>query len=243
MTNEDKVIELIRQIIAKAEATPYPAEAETLMQRAQVLMARHSVDQAMVNAKRADKDRERIVERTVELSGIYATAHVTLFGCVAEGHGSVRVIRTLGGLRNHEKVTLVGHESDAFAVEMLATSLMVQSRTALNVWWPTVRRYYASGHESTRARRDYLVGFAVGVKSKMTDAMSSVMVQESASTALVLRGRSDAVNEWVDERFGKLREGRGLTVGNSFDRGYSDGRTADVGQERVGAMAQREIGR
>lgn len=56
---EERVLGRIRALLAKAEATGYPSEAEALTAKAQELMARHSVDEAHLSAGRAAERTRR----------------------------------------------------------------------------------------------------------------------------------------------------------------------------------------
>ena len=46
-----RVLDRVRGLLTKAESTEFPAEAEALTAKAQELMARHSIEQAMVEAR------------------------------------------------------------------------------------------------------------------------------------------------------------------------------------------------
>ena len=48
---ESRMLTRIRALLAKAEATGFPEEAEALSAKAQELMARHSIDEALIAAR------------------------------------------------------------------------------------------------------------------------------------------------------------------------------------------------
>src|SRR5260370_6696469 len=50
---DERMLARIRALLAKAESTEFPDEAEALSARAQELMARHSIDRALVDARSA----------------------------------------------------------------------------------------------------------------------------------------------------------------------------------------------
>ena len=53
----------IRALLAKAEATEYAEEAEALSARAQELMAKYSIDQALLAAESGGGDAGRTADR------------------------------------------------------------------------------------------------------------------------------------------------------------------------------------
>ncbi|HEU5157429.1 MAG TPA: DUF2786 domain-containing protein [Streptosporangiaceae bacterium] len=52
---DEKVLRKVRALLGKAESTDFPEEAEALTARAQELIARHSIDAALLHASHADK--------------------------------------------------------------------------------------------------------------------------------------------------------------------------------------------
>jgi hypothetical protein len=117
-----------RQIIAlleKARSTPFEAEAEAATAKAFELMARHHVDEALLEARRASDDRAGIVEQDVDLGhGPYVNARLALLVNVCEAP-SVRCLTSSGpdGLIGH----LIGHRSDVDRALLLHNSLHAQA--------------------------------------------------------------------------------------------------------------------
>ena len=53
---DERILGKIRALLAKAEATEFPDEAEALSARAQELMAKHSIDHALLAAQYGSKE-------------------------------------------------------------------------------------------------------------------------------------------------------------------------------------------
>ncbi|MDX3094383.1 DUF2786 domain-containing protein [Streptomyces sp. ME19-03-3] len=113
----------IRALLAKAESTAFPEEAEALSAKAQHLMARHSVDEALVagTAQGGGPGARRIgVERP------YEAPKALLLDAVAAANRCRAVWSAEFGFS-----TVVGWEADLEAVEVLYTSLLVQAEAAM----------------------------------------------------------------------------------------------------------------
>ena len=52
MSTNDSVLHKVRALLAKAEATPFDAEAEAFTSKAQELIARYRIDDALLSARR-----------------------------------------------------------------------------------------------------------------------------------------------------------------------------------------------
>ena len=80
---EEKVLERVRALLAKAEGTDYPAEAETYAAKAAELIARHGVEQAMLEAR--DGGGDPVESREIAVSDPYRMVKAVLLKSVAEG--------------------------------------------------------------------------------------------------------------------------------------------------------------
>lgn len=230
MMADEKILERIVLLMRKAESTT-PEEAEALMEHAERLMVRHGIDQARAAAAAAGRDikPEEIVRRRVDFSGVYAHA-LGQIGCditYAYGVTHPLIARWPGGAR----LTIVGFESDAVAVESLVSSLVLQARVALDQWWTRMKRAgevdWLRPSERTKARRDYLIGFGLGAAARLHTMRQRVEVEEEATpgTAVVLLDRKAAVAASLDG----VGKARSLKIGASVRDGIQDGKKANVG--------------
>lgn len=234
------VEERVALLLAKAESTT-PEEAEALTEHAERLMLRHGIEQAAVAAARAGREvrPEEVVERRMPFTGVYARALVTAGSAVAAEHGTVRSYCLQYRGSTDSTLVLVGHESDARAVETLVTSLVLQGRVALDRWWraevrahPQFRRL--SGSQRTALRRDYLVGFGQGAAERLRSTRIAVHEEaerETPGSTLALVDRAAAVDAHLAAM--NLRRARPMRVGGGYDVGRRDGRDADVGTTAV----------
>ena len=75
----------IRALLAKAESTRFEAESDALTAKAQELMARHAIDDAVARSARSSE--ERPVARRIAVDQPYAVAKSHLLHVVATANG------------------------------------------------------------------------------------------------------------------------------------------------------------
>lgn len=201
-----KLLERVRRLLAKAESTPYEAEAETFTAAAQKLMARHSIDLAMLAAtgRRDDDDRPRSIR--IGIDRPYEQPKVMLLDAVARAN-RCRTVWSSGV----SLVTVIGFVADLEAVETLFTSLHLQATTAVAA---AGTRQTAWGSRTRSFRSSFLTSFAVRIGERLameTDTVLSEAVTEAArqpgpgtDLVLVLKERSEEVDAAVTERFPNL---------------------------------------
>ncbi|MBP2476977.1 hypothetical protein JOF53_005849 [Crossiella equi] len=210
---DEKVLARVRALLAKAESTDYPDEAEALSGKAQELMHRYALDQAAVAAEQ--HAAPVVATRRMWLDSPYLAEKAHLVGAVAEANRCRTVLAEKPGY-----LTLVGDELDLDATELLATSLLVQANRAMLVEGRQVRR---GGQSGTRSfRQSFLVSYAVRVGERLHEVTGA---GDAVSQALVpvFAARAQAVDSRVDELFPELR-GRGFRAGDAS--GWAAGRAA-----------------
>jgi hypothetical protein len=235
---DDRVLGRIRALLAKAESTGFAEEAEALSARAQELMAKYSIDHALLAARSAGGEMPSA--RRVPVDNPYQSAKVSLLHEVARANRCATVWLQEVGL-----VTVVGFDADLDVAEMLFTSLLVQANTAM---LRADASQHARGRSRTREfRQSFLVSYAYRIGERLSEAAAHVVreaagerdaqqedqagsaagSQGTAGTALVplLAARTEAVDEAVDEMFGDaLTKSRGPRA-TDLD-GWNSGRAA-----------------
>jgi hypothetical protein len=71
-------------LLAKAESTEFPEEAEALSARAQELMAKHSIDHALLAAQSGNRDKP--AGRRLPVDNPYESPKATLLHAVAQAN-------------------------------------------------------------------------------------------------------------------------------------------------------------
>ncbi len=175
---DDRILGRVRALLAKAESTPYPAEAETFTAGAQALMARHSIDMALLAAT-SPGARHAPAGRRIGIDNPYESPKALLLQVVAEANRSRMVwSQDLG------HATLVGFRSDLDAVETLFTSLLVQGTRAMT---DAGSRTTVSGHSRTRAfRQSFLSAYAQRLGERLRETTQAQTARAATET-----GRAD----------------------------------------------------
>jgi Protein of unknown function (DUF2786) len=220
---DERQLDRIRALLAKAESTNFPEEAETYTAKAQELMARYSIDQALLSE--GTGVREEPLGRRVGVDNPYEAPKVILLDAVARANRCRSVWSKAFGF-----VTVLGFPPDVDAVELLFTSLLVQATTAM------VRagsRRDAYGRSSTRSfRQSFLVAYAQRIGERLNTATREATEQASQAMAgqpgaqrllPVLASRDEAVGALADELFPHL-VGQSVAITNR--EGWAHGRAA-----------------
>ena len=194
----DRVLSRIRALLAKAESTNFPAEAETFTAGAQVLMARHSIDHALLAALDQSSSEEP-TGRRIGIDNPYEVPKAMLLVAVAEANRCRTVwSRELGFS------TAIGFPADLDAVELLFTSLLVQATTAMMQAGSRTDGY---GRSRTRSfRQSFLTAYASRIGQRLAEATGTQTTKAATEPAgrnllPVLAARTEAVDEAVAAMF------------------------------------------
>lgn len=226
---DERQLTRIRALLAKAESTEFPEEAEALSAKAQELMTRHSIDHALLAAARPSGDAGPTpIAVRVGLDAPYEQAKAFLLQQVAEANGCRSVWSAKLGF-----ATVVGFAGDCEAVELLHTSLLVQATTAMVRNGPQRVR---GGQSTTRSfRQSFLEAYAVRIgqrlRSVADDAGRAAAAQTGAALVPVLAARDEQVQQATEELFPELG-GRAISGNNRA--GWIAG-TAAADQASLGA--------
>lgn len=221
-------------LLTKAESTEFPAEADALLAKAQELMSRHAIDEAMLDNAR-DVKTDAIGHRQFAIPSPYARQKGILLNVLA----TVNHCRAVQ--KNDGTVVVMGHESDLSNVETMFAALCLQAvRSMLNELVPV--------RENPRAFRNaFLLGYAGRIRERLTEAAATAAreyeAETGASTALVVVAREKAVDSHVQEQFPRLRSSSSSYSSRSGrGAGVAAANRANLGQSSVGA-GRRAVGR
>ena len=214
------VLERVRALLAKAESTSFEEEADAFTAKAQELMARHAIDDAMVAVGDREAGATEVVGWRIPVDDPYASPKSLLLHAIARANRCQAVYCADLGF-----ATVFGAESDLEVVELLFTSLLVQATDAMVRAGRAVDR---SGRSRTRSyRQSFLVAFAVRIGERLAAVDREVIAegQERYGDALlpVLASRSQAVDDSVERAFPRMVR-KGVSVNNAA--GYVAGRAA-----------------
>ncbi len=227
-TPDAAFVDRVRKLLAKAEATSNPHEAELFAAKAAELIARHRIDPAHL----ADigRDDALAVRRIALGRGAYVRARLALLMAVA-GPNDVRIVFETGPAGT--TALAAGYASDLELVEVLYASLHQQAAAQMS----SIRR--STGPATTKYRRSFLFGYAQRV-GQLLDAASdraasAATPDEAGRAAVARRDRATRVTDFADESFGRVVRARPAAApqASAWAAGSAAAEGADVGRRRV----------
>ncbi|MEV5574583.1 DUF2786 domain-containing protein [Spirillospora sp. NPDC052269] len=215
---DQRMLGKVRALLAKAESTEFPDEAEALSARAQELMTKHSIDHALLSVSE-DGGPTGPDGCRIPVDAPYESPKAVLLTVVAEANRCRAVWHRELGLS-----TVLGFPADLAATEMLFTSLLVQATPAM------VRagaQQDTLGRSRTRSfRHAFLNAYAARIGERLHAASTRATQEAAAQQNLlpVLSARDEAVDKAVNDLFPALTRGRARRVSNY--EGWVAGRAA-----------------
>lgn len=236
MSAAEAMAEKIGKLLAKAERTENPHEAEAFTAKAERLMIRWGIEEATARATNsAQAAPEKIIEVRLTFETRYGLAII---------QGLSEVVHALGlksFRRGNRLFYIVGHESDVARAKVLCTSLHLQATTAMWHWWKTdgSKDYYWSEADKLRERRAFYSSFgaAVGARLRQTREQETDAVPGSA---LVLVSREQQLDEHMAANY-QIGKGRAKGYGSNY-AGHRAGQRADLGHSQL-SSARKELTR
>ena len=215
---DQKILIRVRALLAKAESTTFPEEAEALTAKAQELMSRYSLELIMMETTVNAADPHPAAARRLWLDNPYVAAKAMLVAVVAAANRCRTVLSDKLGF-----TTVLGDELDLEIVELLSTSLLVQATRAMLSAGTQMTR---NGRSRTRSyRHSFLLAYATRIGERLSSARDAgtAAVAESAQLLPVLAARERIVDELFESMFPQSVS-RSFSVGNAA--GWHDGRAA-----------------
>jgi hypothetical protein len=154
---DEKQLGRVRALLAKAESSSFPEEAEALSAKAQELMTRYALDRVLVESSAPDIP----ASHRIWLDTPYLDAKSLLVHVVATANRCRAVFDSRWGF-----VTVVGDEHDLDAVALLTTSLLVQA-TRVMIADPAGR--------SRAFRKSFLVAYATRIGERLEKAAEATL--------------------------------------------------------------------
>lgn len=232
----DKKIDLIAQMLAKAESTT-PEEAEALTAAAEKLMVKYMIDQATIDSRRATsgKAEDKITKISIRFSGAYRLEFINLGAAVTKALGALRVLQTLEG-NKAATLHIYGFKSDAEQAETLIKSLQIQSMVAVREWWKGEKPEYAfeTSYNQEAARRAFVRGFGNGAGKRIADSKQHIVQEAGKGTELVLVNRDIAVQDYFDSIPQHASQNRRRKTSQEAQaHGYVAGKNANTGERAM----------
>lgn len=229
---DQKVRSRVRGLLAKAESSTFPQEAEALCAKAQELMTRHCLHQILVGGCSGGVPPPATARR-LWLDGPYVAAKAALVSAVAAANRCRTVLSERLGF-----TTVIGDVVDVEIVELLSASLLVQVNRAMVA---TGRQITHSGKCRTRSyRRSFLLAYATRIGERLSAARDAgaAGVADPARLLPTLTAREQVVDELFESLFPNTVS-RSFSVGNAagWHAGHAAANLAILDNRRAVAPA------
>ncbi|MFP5487629.1 MAG: DUF2786 domain-containing protein [Acidimicrobiia bacterium] len=227
------LVDKVRKLLAMAEGTANPNEADAFSRKAAELIALHRIDPDRLLAEA--NDDLSVIE--VELGrGAYVRGRLALLGAVGDAHGCKVVYE----VRSHGTVAFVaGFRSDLDSVTLLYHSLHTQASSRM----AAERR--ATAAATQQWRRSFLFGYADQIRTMLRQSADQAQRQVAGTNTSLpaLLARDRRVEEFSRERFGRVVAARRPkpATATGWHAGKEAAARADLGRERI--EERRAIGR
>lgn len=227
--NEDDqpLLDRVRKLLAKAEKTDNPHEAEAFSAKAAELIAMHRIDPDRL-VRGGD---ERLELRRLPLGrGAYVRARLALLSQIAAGHDAEVVFQSgPGGMT----AIMAGFSGDLDVVRVLYESLHIQAASQM----AAIRRPTPAATQ--RWRRAFLFGFATRVGELLATAREDAAAAAGAAGATTtlpdVAARGDRVRRFVEASFDRVvaasRSAPASAAG--WQHGHQAAGRADLGRARL----------
>lgn len=228
--NQEKWTDKIAKMMALAENPVTPlAQREEIMNKVLALMAKYSIEEAMLNNK-AGKD-ETVELKKYTIGNDRKVARQTMLSAIVKAFGGRLVF-----LSGSDGIHVYAFTSDHEKIFLLYSSLCMQMNFGLAKAFVDKPSHV---HGKT-FNASWVLGFANTVARRVRDAYKKSeddIRRTSTGMDLVLVNRSTLVNQRLTVDFPKLsnfRIGGSVRSGDGYSAGSNAGRNADIGQARVG---------
>lgn len=241
MSTDTDTLRKIRALLATAEHPNTPIhEAEAAQALANRLITKYAIDRALLETGARTGE---VVCRQIIVEAPHADVKRQLITAAAKANG-VRSIIMSTSTATRKVVSLVGFDSSLDALEMTYTSLLVQLANAAKMCGHTSRDWWRgmSAAQVGQHRKSFMLGWIAEVVERLEEsarnATADATAEHGTSVAVVLADRRTVVDSKVRELFPNLGRARRQTQhvnAAAFGAGRTSGRSADIGNTRIGS--------
>lgn len=233
----------IEMLLAKAESTNFPAEAELAMAQAEKMMIQYGFERAEFNG---DNRQDKVmVQVRFACTGTYHLGKVMAYSNIASAYQSVEVLR-LKGQGSTTYLILIGEQGDVDNIVRVLNSLDIQAEHAVKSWWATNPPATMFGRQDGwKARRDFIVGFGRGAAQRVRESLVEVVREGGTGTELVLVNRMKDAAAHREALYPVIRHSKSRMHGGLGGRaaGHAAGLEANIGTKAMGGTSRGSLGK
>lgn len=238
-----KKFKTIEMLLAKAESTNFPAEAELAMAQAEKLMIQYGFERAEFNGD--NRQEKKMVQVRFACTGTYHLGKVMAYSNIAGAYQSVDILR-LKGQGSVTYLILIGEQGDVDDIVRVLNSIDIQAEHAVKAWWATNPPATMFGRqEAWKARRDFIIGFGHGAAQRVRESLVEVVREGGAGTELVLVNRMKDATAHREALYPVIRTSKSRVQGGFGGRaaGREAGLKANIGTKSVDGSSRGSLGK
>jgi len=229
MSPDPRLLEKLRKLFSYQEDSEKRNsihEAANAAQRIQDLLIKHNLSMADINGKlnqpnSSDIIREMINGKDIGYNKRYGKWIEQLIYTVCEYNLCKLIVHST---YNEPNFAIIGKPDNVEIVIFLVNQLMIKALLSEKEEW----KHYRGNEAHGMWRRGYLMGFALGIKSKLKAQLESFITENNSVTSLV-RVHKEAIDNFINESYSNL--GKSRTGGNSSEgsyTGFRNGKNTDI---------------
>ena len=217
--SRESIIELVQNLMARAQSTTSENEARMCRERADKLIFEHAI--AGEELVREEGVEVAMAKVTFEFTGTYKRAFRIGIATVLNTYGTTFVLAQIGS-RTHW-LYAYGEQGDIDMMTYVMASLQEQAMTAMRAWWKreSKTRYYYSESDRRKARESYLLSFFTGVAEQIEESKREASV--SGSMEIALRDKKSRAEDYASQEIswkqGRRSRGRDYRINEGVEAG------------------------
>jgi hypothetical protein len=194
----DKILSRVRALLAKANSTEHPEEAETFFAKAQEMITLHQLAEADL-IEGDPIARTEVVMRNFDLEGSYQGAQAHVWWAAAAGTGAYAVRYSQGS--SQYRMEVWGSQATIDATEMLATSMLLHvTGAAVKAGSQWVDTWEGRRNVTRSWRRSFIMGFAQRMQIRLAAQRRKTTEADVTGAALVLVSEQDQAKAAATEQ-------------------------------------------
>jgi len=236
---EQSRIEKIQKLLSLAERAGSQEEADLSYAKAQDLMMKWSIDEAMLAATGKSQD-EIVRDEIIIKRSSFFKAYQQLAIAVAQANGVKVLVKNPGTWGQFSGVELFGWKSDIERVKMMYTSLLIQGSRERNRAMPVHVKNDGAKYVA-RWRNSFTIAYAIHVGNRLREQAirtkkKAVAEDKSGSLLPAVQTRAERLEaEFKKVPTKNVRATKfNITDADGYNKGRDAADRADIGNERIG---------
>lgn len=217
--SRENIIELVQNLMARAQSTTSENEARMCRERADKLIFEHAIaGEELVREDGADIAMAKV---TFEFTGTYKRAFRIGVATALNTYGTTFVLVQIGS-RTHW-LYAYGEQGDIDMMSYVMASLQEQAMRSMRAWWKRESKinYYYSESDRRKARESYVLSFFTGVAEQIEESKREASV--SGSMEIALRDKKSRAEDYASEQIswkqGRRSRGRDYRINAGVEAG------------------------